>query len=267
MGDVRRIDTRDGPMLALNGDVFMTPALALYGEYCPEEAAILRQLVKAGQTVIEVGANMGTHTLGLARACAPGLLHAFEPQRRVFQVLCANLALNDIANVVAYPDASGAAAGFASIPELNYSKAGNFGGVSLTEAAEWSDSRTVRVTPIDDLPLEACHLIKVDVEGWECAVLKGAEKTIARFRPTLYVENDRAHLQQQLISQISDYGYRLYWHAPPLFSPRNHNGVLKNIFGTLASLNMLCLPNESVRPVSGLEQIDPTNWRSPVRTS
>lgn len=265
MGDIRRIDTRDGPMVALTGDVYMTRALALYGEYCPDEAALLRQLVKPGETVIEVGANMGTHTISLARACAPGLLHAFEPQRRVFQVLCANLALNDIANVVAYPDASGEAAGFASIPEINYSVTGNFGGVSLTETSEWSDSRTVRVTPIDALPLEACHLIKVDVEGWETAVLKGAEQTIARYRPLLYVENDRAAHQQRLISQIADYGYRLFWHVPPLFSARNYNRVRENIFGGLASLNMLCLPNESGRIVQGLARIDPTNWTSPIK--
>lgn len=263
MSDIRKIDTRDGPMVVLARDVFITRALALYGEYCPDEAAMLRQLVRPGQTVVEVGANMGSHTISLARACAPGFLHAFEPQRRVFQVLCANLALNDIANVVAYPDASGETSGFAAIPEIDYSAVGNFGGVSVTEVAEWSNARTVRVTPIDDLPLEACHLIKVDVEGWEMSVLKGAEQTIARYRPILYVENDRVAHQQALISQISAYGYRLYWHVPALFSPNNYNRVEQNIFGRLGSLNMLCLPTESEREVRGLQPIDPDNWTSP----
>lgn len=263
MSDTRRIETRDGPMIALAGDAYITRSLQVYGEYCPAESRVLRQLIRPGQTVVEVGANIGTHTVGLARACAPGPLYAFEPQRRVFQILCANLVLNDITNVFAYPEGAGEAAGYASIPEMDYGGPGNFGGVELSEAAGLTDASKVRVTAIDDLPLAACHLIKVDVEGWEAAVLRGAAQTIARHRPLLYVENDRAASQGELIDLIAGWDYRLYWHTPPLFSPDNFNGVPNNIFQAV-SLNMLCLPNESPRHVEGFELIDPANWRSPV---
>lgn len=263
MSEIRNIATRHGPMLALAGDWYITRSLMVYGEYSPAEAAALDQMIKPGMAVIEVGANIGTHTIGLARRCAPAPLYAFEPQHRVFQVLCANLALNDIRNVQAYPEASGAAAGFAEVPEVDYGVIGNFGGVAVAPAASPS-LRTVRVTPIDDLPLETCGLIKVDVEGWEIEVLKGATLTITRFRPILYVENDRADKQQALIDLIASFGYRLYWHTPPLFSPNNYNGVTQDIFGGAASCNMFCLPAEESDTVQGLQEIDPKSWTSPI---
>jgi FkbM family methyltransferase len=250
-------------MLALAGDVYITRSLLVYGEYCPAEARMLAQIVAPGMTVIEAGANMGTHTVALARGCAPGTLYAFEPQQRVFQILCANLALNDIGNVCAFPEGCGAEAGWANIPELDYAASGDFGGVSLNMDAP--RSRRVRVTTIDSLALEACGLIKVDVEGWEAEVLKGAAETIARCRPILYVENDRRDRQGELIDLIAGMGYRQYWHTPPLFSPDNFNGVPQDIFGPVASCNMLCIPRERPEGVEGIPEIDPENWTSPMR--
>lgn len=262
---VRTVSTRHGPMLALAGDVYITRSLLVYGEYCPAEARALEGMISPGMTVIEVGANMGTHTVGLARKCAPGLLYAFEPQPRVFQIMCANLAMNDIGNVRAIPDASGAEAGWATMPVVDYGTQYNFGSVSLESTTQPVAETAVRVTPIDDLPLSACSLIKVDVEGWECEVIRGAAKTIARFRPLLYVENDRADRQGELIDLIDGLGYRQYWHTPPLYSPNNYNGVQHNIFGPVASCNMFCIPRESPNRAENLVEIDPSNWTSPLR--
>lgn len=261
---VRTISTRHGPMLALAGDVYITRSLMVYGEYCPDEARALAQIVKPGMTVVEVGANMGAHTVALARGCAPGLLYAFEPQHRVFQILCANLAMNDVGNVRAFPEASGAESGWATLPQVDYGAVGNFGGISAQAGGPPGAATAVRVTPIDDLGLEACHLIKVDVEGWEVEVLKGAARTIARFRPILYVENDRAEKQGALIDLVDAMGYRQFWHTPPLFSPDNFNRVPQNIFGPVASCNMFCVPKEFTGAVQGLVEIDPSNWTPPI---
>jgi FkbM family methyltransferase len=258
---VRTYPTRHGPMLALVHDRFVTRSLAEYGEYCPAEWKLLEQLVKPGMTVVELGANIGTHTVPMARLCAPGRLWAFEPQPRVFQVLCANLALNDIGNVLAYPDAGGEAEGFAVMPQIDYGVVGNFGGVGvLPEAAR---GVRVRITPLDSLPLPACHVLKIDVEGSEPAVLRGAARTIAKFRPLIYIENDRHDQQQEVISLIAGQGYRLHWHLPRLFSADNFNGAAENVFGGLASVNMLCIPAERNAQVD-MPAIDPDNWTTPI---
>jgi FkbM family methyltransferase len=256
-------DTRDGPMLALRGDAYVTRSLEVYGELCPAERRLLGQLVRPGMTVVEVGANIGAHTIALARGCAPGLLYAFEPQQRIFQLMCANLALNDVTNVIALPEACGDAEGHAMIPPINYGAAGNFGGVSL-EADGRRAGQRVRVRTLDSLSLTSLGLLKVDVEGFEPQVLRGAHETIMRCRPILYVENDRANQQGEVISMMASLGYRLYWHAPGLFDPDNFKGVREDVFGRIFSVNVLGLPLESGRRVSDASEIDPNNWRSPV---
>jgi FkbM family methyltransferase len=216
-------------------------------------------------TVVEVGANMGTHSVDIARACAPGPFYAFEPQPRIFQILCANLALNDIGNAFAYPDGCGEAEGEAVVPLVDYSQQGNFGGLALQAAGE--RGIRVRIRPLDDLELLVCGLLKVDVEGFEPQVLRGARRTVERCRPVIYIENDRAAQQHEVISLVAEMGYRLYWHTPALFDPENFNGVQENVFGKVVSVNMLCIPNERGTQVQGLQGIDPANWTSPIRLS
>ncbi|HWI85486.1 MAG TPA: FkbM family methyltransferase [Sphingomonas sp.] len=260
---VKLYQTRSGPMLALVTDQYVTQSIALYGEYCPAEANALKRAIKPGMTVVEVGANMGSHSVEMARACAPGRFYAFEPQPRLFQILCANLALNDVGNAFAYPDACGEAEGEAIVPLVDYTRAGNFGGISLRGAE--CPGITVRVRPLDSLNLPACGLLKVDVEGFEAQVIRGARDTILRCRPIIYIENDRADRQQELISLIAGLGYRLYWHTPALYDPANFNGEARNVFPGICSLNMVCLPREIGANVRGAQEIDPANWSSPIK--
>lgn len=262
---VQMYATRSGQMLSLKNDVYITRSLEVYGEYCPDEWRLLKQIIRPGMVVVEVGANIGSHSVDMARACAPGRFYAFEPQPRIFQILCANLALNDIGNALAYPEGCGETEGEAVVPVVDYSGRGNFGGVSLRSAED--EGIKVRVRPLDDLELPACGLLKIDVEGFEPQVLRGARRTIARCRPVIYVENDRASQQQEVISLVSEMDYRLYWHTPGLFSPDNFKGVHDNVFGQVASLNMLCIPVERRTHVTDLKPIYPANWTPPFQST
>lgn len=262
VSDLQRYETRDGPMLGFASDIYVARSLELYGEYCPGERRLFDQLVKPGHTVVEIGANIGSHTVALARACAPGPLYAFEPQQRVFQALCANLALNGVANAVAYPEACGEAPGWAVVPRLDYGAVRNPGGVALQP--DGSEGLRTRIVRLDDLELPACHLLKVDVEGFEPAVLRGAAGTIARCRPILYVENDRAANQQAVIDLIHGQGYRMYWHTPALFDSQNFRGNAENVFPGTVSLNLLAIPSERPSNIAA-PPIDPANWRSPIK--
>ena len=261
----RLVSTRHGPMWTLSGDAYITPSLELYGEYCPGDSELYSQIVRPGMTVVEAGANIGAHTIMLARRCAPGLLYAFEPQQRVFQLLCANLVINQIDNVRAFPDGAGEATGSAFIPPVDYGSQRNFGNVALQASAPADGGEMIRLTPIDALNLEKCDFLKVDVEGWELAVLRGARETLLRCRPMIHVENDRADQQAALIGLLDELGYAMYWHVAPLFSANNFNQVAENIFGGTVGLNMFCAPKESGLVVDGFERIDPTNWRSPTK--
>lgn len=260
---MKPIETRHGPMFVLPGDFYVGRSLEVYGEFSEREQELLAQLVKPGSVVVEVGANIGAHTVPLARACAPGPLYAFEPQQRVFQLLCANLAINDIVNVVAAPEACGDAEGYALIPRIDYSRSQNFGSVALLEPDSRLPAFRVRLSPIDALGLARCRLIKVDAEGAEPAILRGARETIGRCRPILYVENGVAENQQELISLIHGFGYRQWWHTPPLFTPDNWKANPENAFGSVVSLNILAIPNE-LPGGPDAPPIDPANWTSPA---
>ena len=245
---------RNGPMLYNRHDIYVGASLAKYGEFSPGEAALFAQLVGEGDLVVEVGANIGAHTVGLSRlAGAGGIVIAFEPQRLVFQLLCANLALNGCANVTVRQIAIGAAAGLAYVPVVAPDQPANFGGVSLYGNSE---GERVALAALDDLGLPTCQFLKLDLEGMEVDALLGATRLVAAFRPTIYVENDRAEHGDALVGLLASWGYRMYWHRPPLFEPDNFAGDPENIFGPICSHNMLCVPAErGLAAAEGMEAV------------
>ena len=83
---------RHGLMLYFNTDEYVGRSLQFCGEWAEIECEVFSQIVTPGMTVVEVGSNVGSHTLCLARLVGPrGVVYAFEPQRLLFQQLCANL--------------------------------------------------------------------------------------------------------------------------------------------------------------------------------
>ena len=244
---------RYGHMLYNVHDRYVGRSLDLYGEFSEGEVVLFRQLVKAGDIVVDVGANIGTHTVFFSQQVGPaGRVLAFEPQRIVFQTLCANLALNSVTNVWAYPDAVGAEQGELFVPVLDHRRENNFGGLSLGAHA---DGEPVPVVTLDSLRVARCDLIKIDVEGMERAVLTGAANHVTRFRPVLYVENDRAERSADLIRLIDELGYAMYWHCPPLFNPQNYFGNPVNVFGDIVSANMVCVHRSAPIDVEGFRAV------------
>jgi len=227
-------------MLYNVNDLYVGRSLELYGESSPLEIELFDQVLRPGMLVVDAGANIGVHTLYFAKKVArSGMVVAFEPQEVVFQTLYANMALNSITNAHCYHLALGATRGAVSVSPVDYSRAGNFAGLAFGQSsARWR----VDQIPLDALKLPNCHLLKVDVEGMEQAVLTGARRTIANHKPLLYVENDRKEKAADLIRFIASLGYDLFWHTPPLFHPENFFGNPHNVFGDIASLNMVCVP-------------------------
>ncbi|MCY2973288.1 MAG: FkbM family methyltransferase [Planctomycetota bacterium] len=232
-------DCRHGRMLFNVHDVYIGRSLDLYGEFSEGECEVFRQLIRVGWTVLELGANIGTHTVALAKMVGPnGRVIAFEPQRIVYQNLCANIALNSILNVDCHLQAVGETLGSVIVPSLDYTKDNNFGGLGL---GAYTQGVAVPVVTVDSLELNACHFIKMDIEGMEREAILGARKTIDRFKPVLYLENDREDRSAALITTLHEVGYAMYWHAPPLFNQKNFFANEQNIFGGIVSKNMLCI--------------------------
>lgn len=252
------VRSRHGWMLVNPNDLYLGQAILEYGECCEIEVAFLLQILSLRPgLVMEVGTNIGTHTVPLARALAQQnrRLVAFEPQPVIFQNMCANLALNALGNVTAWPSACGDRASTLYFAAPDYSAGGNFGGVSMS-TEPIPGGVAIPCIELDEVfGGETVGLMKIDVEGFELLVLQGAEVIIDRCRPVIYVENDRVDKSKALIEWLWSKQYRLWWHMPPLFNPGNFFSNSNDKYPRVVSINMLCLPREAEVPVKGLEEI------------
>jgi FkbM family methyltransferase len=256
-GHLRMKRCRYGLMLYSAFDTYIGRSFDLYGEFAEAEIAIFRQLVRPGQCVFDIGANIGAHTVALAAIVGPqGRVTAFEPQRVIFQMLNANVALNALQNVATHQMALGSAAGSLKVPPLDYTGENNFGGLSLENIKQGED---VAMSTFDSLSVRACDFVKIDVEGMEIEVLKGMAETIRHFRPAMYVENDRRHKSAALVAHLLGLGYRLYYHVSAVFPATNFFANPVNVFGAAGAFNMICLPAEKAHSAAGLREITDPN--------
>jgi FkbM family methyltransferase len=183
----------------------------------------------------------------------------------IFHYLCGNVALGGHKNIVALNAALGAAAGSITVPSVDYSHEGNFGAVSLKDMGEGK----TEVRTIDGLDLADCRLIKIDVEGMEPEVLKGARETIGRLKPFVYTENKKNEGSPKVIEFFLERDYALYWHFAQFFRDGNFNNVDTNVFDDSGDINMLCVPpgapmTVDLPTVSGPDadwQVDYPAWR------
>ena len=155
------------------------------GWYEPDTVQVFSTLLRPGAVFLDVGAAFGQYTLLASRAVGDtGRVYAFEPDPVSFGLLCGNVKRNRLGNVTTAQIALGDAAGAL---DLYIGSPDNLGTTSLSRPYNHT-GQTVRV---DVVPLDQClervDLIKIDVEGAESLVIRGAEKVLAT-RPTLVIE-------------------------------------------------------------------------------
>jgi hypothetical protein len=92
------------------------------------------------------------------------------------------------------------------------------------------------------------------------SALRGSEQLLKQFKPVLYVENDRLEKSEALTRLIASFDYRMYWHLPPLFNPNNFFANTMNLFPTVVSANMLCVPRNSLLRPAGLQEVVDFNF-------
>ena len=233
---ISRATSRYGEIFFPARDRIVGRSVALYGEYVEFEVALFRSLVGPEAVALDIGANIGCHTLGLASMA--GRVIAFEPQPRIFQLLQDNLAINRVRHVEAYRAAVGATPGRVRLADVDLTRSANFG---LFELEDQATGVETDIMTIDALDLPRCDFIKCDVEGMETEVLLGARRTIERRRPSLYLENDRPAQAARLTALVLSLGYRIWWHTPTYFNPDNLNRDPVDVFHGLRALNLLCL--------------------------
>jgi FkbM family methyltransferase len=150
------------------------------------------KLLQPGQNMVDIGANLGEVALSCAKRVQPGgKVFAFEPNPAAYELLAANLELNSGLPCQPIPLALGAIEGTVQLRLPDHRNNGtvtidasgiSFGGYIGACSMETLDGYADRVS------LPKIHLVKIDVEGYESAVLNGAKRCIDRWRPLLVLE-------------------------------------------------------------------------------
>lgn len=206
------VNARYGRMLALQTDTFVSHALLQHGEFSESEVALWRSFIEPHWIAVDVGANIGAHTIALARMAARVI--AFEPLSFPFHMLCGSLALNGLTNVQAFNLAVGAERGQMTVPWIDYTQRQAYGGW----APGFKGGKGALVVPLDEV-VPVVDFLKIDVEGMELDVLRGAERLIRASEPVIYVEAQAN--QQQIIDFLREHDYAMYWHHAPHYNPDN----------------------------------------------
>jgi len=187
-------------ILVPSNDEFVSRYVQITGTFDPVELDFILQRVFRDANVIEVGCNIGSYSIHIAdKIGSGGSLYCFEPFRLVYQILTANIALNGLSNVHTFQQGVSNVSESGRIvagPDLNSKD--NYGAASLLEdeAKTWILSnpqlQSVDISTLDSLIFtRKVDFIKMDVEGMEFHVLRGAMNLISRDRPIVYAENSR----------------------------------------------------------------------------
>jgi FkbM family methyltransferase len=166
-----------------------------------------------GKDIIDIGANNGSFAIDFAHLVGDnGKVHSYEPQRIIYYQLCGNVFINGLDNVYCHNIAIGDCVDTVNIENPDYFETGdvNFGNVKVGKNGE-----SITQLPLDvfDYEYKDVVFIKIDVQGYELNVIKGAEKIIAKHRPYLFVEFEDDLLQEagtsekELQEKIESLGY------------------------------------------------------------
>jgi FkbM family methyltransferase len=189
-------------MIINSNDQYIGRSIEVYGAWAKDDIELISSILnlllsqKLSVTLFDVGANIGTHTVALAKTFGDRIrVRSFEAQKQVYYLLCGNVAINGLPNVdcihAAVSDRSGQTL---DIRLPDYHMTNNFGGLELIQPLRSdnqymtkTNSEKVQTVCLDDFD-DTIDFLKMDIEGMEHIALKGAEKIITKSRPICFVE-------------------------------------------------------------------------------
>ena len=193
-------------------------SFSVTGYYDWRNLAIAAAVCREGDTILEVGANVGTETVGFAGLAGPrGRIIAFEPVPSNVAALRSTLALNQKLNVTLFPNAVGEACSRVRFCVSDNRGESGLGHISTAGAAKCPDQIEVECLTLDSVSdrLGAARLLAIDVEGFEMSVLRGGESFIRRHRPVIILEAVDAHQRRagyttrELHATLAQFGYKV----------------------------------------------------------
>jgi len=224
------IETETGRYIARSRQDLVSRVLFSEGEWEPLLLGLAKEVVRdiPGTLVLDVGCNIGAFSIPMGDFLTnQGIIHAFDAQRSVFYQTCGACALNGLDNVYLHNLAVGEHPGSIDVPLLDLAATKSVGGLSLNpeynrqRAHDFvfkSEVESVPMITLDTFLTDAqaaqVSLIKVDVEGFELEVFRGADKLLHNHYPTLLFEAWEglawySKKREQLMQHVRALGYLL----------------------------------------------------------
>lgn len=186
---------------AISSDLWQYPDSRKY-EMCP--------YIKAGQLIVDVGANIGTTAIPSSKAVGPnGKVFAFEAHPKTFHYLSKNIKLNQLENFSLFNCALGEKNGFVNITNLDAD--------DQNKISKNQEEVSIEMATLDSFmrDIDKIDLLKIDVEGYELFVLQGAKETLRKVQ-SIYIEISETHFKKygyscrEILKFLSKYNFQFF---------------------------------------------------------
>lgn len=214
-------------------DTIIGQSLRWYGEYTELEIQLFRNFIDKNTVVYDIGANIGVHTVALARIAQR--VYAWEPNNKNLELLYKNC--QGLDNVEIFTEACSDKNDTMFVEDFDTTKPGNYGEMRMLNEGQACVS-----VKIDDLEIYAPEFMKIDVEGHELQVLLGAKETIKDHEPIIFYEAHGTELDLIYDLLADELKYHLYWYPCPNYNPNNFKNESRNMFGNGGVCNILAMP-------------------------
>lgn len=153
---------------------------------------LMKEVVKEGMVVIDIGANIGMYTLLLSKLVgAKGKVYAFEPDSKTFKILQKNVEMSGYSNIEMLQLALSDTSTFVTLKKPDDSLGDAFHYIQKVESGT-NDNDIVQAITLDEFlenkRIREVGFIKIDIEGAEFLCLKGAEKLLSNEKPFIVSE-------------------------------------------------------------------------------
>lgn len=194
------IETPNGIFRTCKNDVYVSDFIERIHLVFEHEIinTVLKPLIERSKYIVDVGANIGCHTVSYAKFNPDCKIWAFEPQSKLFDILCSNIELNEIkSQVTAFNVGLAEKPGTLNLCTLEQmyvpDKEGhNRGGAQIGKGGE-----SMEIITLDSLDLPGLDFMKIDVEGAEGLVIQGASETLKKYKPMVFFEHNAVRINPE----------------------------------------------------------------------
>lgn len=151
--------------------------------YEHRELNYLREkVIPHNAVILDIGANIGNHTVFFGKVCKAKKIICFEPVYETYETLCRNIELNNLDKIVVTNNV--ALGNIAGKAKIKYFDSKQIGSTQVEEAADGD----ISMARLDDFIFDRIDFIKIDVEKYEFYLLKGAKNTLIVHSPVIFIE-------------------------------------------------------------------------------